>query len=344
MKTISIDGKCVGDGNPVYVIAEIGGNFREFDKAKEMIDSAQKAGVDAVKLQNYTADTLASRRAIFEMENTGVVSQYDLFKKYEMSIQLTEQVVIYCREKHITVFSTPSHQTDVDMLEKLNMPAYKIGSDDAVNIPLLRYIAKIGKPILLSTGMCTMREVEQAVDAVLGEGNDQLLLFHCTTNYPTHLPAVNLKTLVSMKERFELPVGYSDHTIGTDVCYVATVLGASAIEFHYTYDKRADGPDHMLSKDSHETELLVRRVRDLPVLMGDGIKRPAKSEMITRRNNRKSIIITMDIRAGEKISPMNIDIKRPGFGVACEHYYNVIGKTATRDLKKDDPLDWSDIS
>ena len=343
MKEIKIKNKGVGGNNSVYMIAEIGGNFQDFPTAMKLIDSAQKAGVDAVKLQHFRADTVTSKKAIFDMENTGFVSQYELFKKYELSEDLTTEVFSYCREKQLTVFSTPAHQTDVDILEKFHVPAYKIGSDDAVNIPLLKYVAKIGKPILLSTGMCTMSEVQRSVDAILEEGNDQIILFHCVTNYPTHIESVNLRAMQSMQAQFKFPVGYSDHTLGIDTCYASAVLGASILEFHFTYDKKAEGPDHMLSKDYEDVVALVRKVRELPVLLGDGIKRPAATEMNTRRNNRKSLVLIRNVKAGKKITPQNMEIKRPGYGIPCSYYYNVLGKTASRDLVADDVLRWGDI-
>lgn len=343
MKEVKIENQGVGDNNPVYMIAEIGGNFEDFPTAVKLIDLAQKVGVNAVKLQHYRADTITSKKAIFDMENTGVASQYELFKKYELSEDLTTEVFAYCQEKQITVFSTPSHQTDVDLLEKFDVPAYKIGSDDAVNTPFLKYVAKIGKPILLSTGMCTMSEVQRSVDAILEEGNDQIILFHCVTNYPTHVESVNLRAMQSMQAQFNFPVGYSDHTFGIDTCYAAAVLGASILEFHFTYDKKAEGPDHMLSKDYEEATDLLKKVRELPILLGDGIKHPAATEMNARRNNRKSLVLTRNVKSGEKITPQNMEIKRPGYGIFCEHYYNVLGKTASRDLAADDVITWDDI-
>jgi len=344
MAKINIGGQWIGNNNPVYIIAEIGGNFQDLSTAIRLIDLAREAGVDAVKFQHFRADTITSKKAIFEMENTGIVSQYELFKKYELSENLTKEIFSYCREKQITAFSTPSHQMDVDLLEKFNVPAYKIGSDDAINIPFLKYVARIGKPVLLSTGMCTMSEVQHSVDAILEEGNNQIILFHCVTNYPAHIEAVNLRAMKSMQECFNFPVGYSDHTLGIDTCYAAAVLGASILEFHFTYDKEAEGPDHMLSKDYAEVVALVKKVKELPVLLGDGVKRPAETEMNTKRNNRKSLVLTKVIKVNEKITSQNIEIKRPGYGISCKHYYNVLGKTANRNLDADDVLTWDDIT
>lgn len=344
MKSVSVNGQLVGDNHPIYIIAEIGGNFQDFETAIKLIDLAKEAGANAVKFQHYRADTITSKLAIFEMENTGVVSQYELFKKYELGQELTAEVFNYCKNKNITAFSTPSHQTDIDFLEAFDPPVYKIGSDDAVNIPLIKYVARIGKPILLSTGMCTMSEVQRSVDAILEEGNDQIILFHCTTNYPTHLESVNLRAMQSMRSQFRFPVGYSDHTIGIDTCYAAAVLGANILEFHFTYDKNADGPDHILSKDYKDTTNLVQKVKELSILLGDGIKRPANSELTTRRNNRKSIVAIKDIKSGEKITLANIDIKRPGYGIPCDLFYSILGKTASHNIEADSVIKWSDIA
>lgn len=343
MKNITLGQATIGPGNPCYVIAEIGGNFTTFDEAKRLIDLAAAAGVDAVKLQTFRAETLTTRKAIFEMENTGTVPQYEIFEKYEIDEALHLNIIDYARANGLFVFSTPSHPSDVDMLENLGMEAHKIGSDDAVNIPLLRHVARTGKPILLSTGMCTMEEVRKSVKAIVEEGNEQIVLFHCTTNYPTHPESVNLGAMVSMQREFEFPVGYSDHTLGIDICYAAAVLGGAVIEFHFTHDKSADGPDHMLSKDFEETSTLVKKIRALRVLMGDGIKRPAETEMISQRNNRKSIVLTKDVLKGEKITPQNVDIKRPGYGISCADYDEVLGKCASRNLNADDVLSWQDL-
>lgn len=342
--SIALDGKVIGDGQPVYIIAEIGGNFLDIDTAARMVDLAKDAGADAVKVQHYRAETVTSKQAFFDMENTGVLSQFELFKKYEMKEELTTALVNYCRKKQIAVFSTPSHPSDADALVKYDMPAYKIGSDDAVNIPFLKHVARLKKPMLVSTGMCTLSEVEKSVDAILEEGNDDIVLLHCTTNYPTHPESVNLRAMLSMQARCPFPVGYSDHTIGIDTCYAAAVLGAKVLEFHFTYDKKAEGPDHMLSKDFEETRTLIKKVRQLPILLGDGVKRPMPTEMNTRRNNRKSIVLTKDVSSGEKLTQQNIDIKRPGYGIPCAHYYEVLGKTASRDLKADAVLSWSDLA
>lgn len=343
MKTVSLGDKQIGAGHSCYVIAEIGGNFMTVEEGCHLIDLAADAGCDAVKFQTFRAETITSRKAMFYMENTGEASQFEHFKKFELSDDAHRSLFKYAEGKGLCSFSTPSHQSDIDMLENMGVVAHKIGSDDAVNIPLLKHVARTGKTLLLSTGMCTMSEVEKSVDAILEEGNDQIILFHCTTNYPTHPVSVNLRAMLSLQDRFAFPVGYSDHTLGIDTCYAAAVMGAPVLEFHFTHDKNADGPDHLLSKDPDETRALLEKVRALPVLLGDGVKRPMPSEMNTRLNNRKGLVLTQNVHKGEKITPDNMDIKRPGSGIPCTHYYQVLGKTVSRDLVADDPLSWSDI-
>lgn len=327
-----------------YIIAEIGGNFTTFAEAKRLIDEAQCSGVDAVKIQTYRADTLSSKKAMFDMENTGIVSQYELFNKYEIDDKLHHEVFQYIGSRGLDWFSTPAHETDVEFLEDLGAKIYKIGSDDAVNIPLLKYIAHKKKAILLSTGMCTLQEVRDSVSAILEEGNDQITLLHCVTSYPTHPEHVNLLAMQTLMLEFpEFPVGYSDHTLGTTACICAAAMGARVIEKHFTYDKNADGPDHILSADPIEMKEIVDKVREFEIMRGNGIKRPADSEKTTRTNNRKSIVMDRPVRQGECITIDDIAVKRPGFGIQPKYFDQVIGKRANRDLNKEDILMWEDI-
>lgn len=330
-------------GRRAYIIAEIGGNFTAFDEAKALVDAALKCGVDSVKLQTYRADTIASKKAVFDMENTGVVSQYELFKKYEIDEELHRKIFDYIKSKGLDWFSTPSHETDVDMLDRLGAVAFKVGSDDAVNIPFLKYIARKGKPIILATGMCTMEEVRESVSTILGEGNMEVALLHAVTSYPTHPENVNLLAMKSMMEEFKLPVGYSDHTIGTVACVAAAAMGAVILEKHFTVDKNAQGPDHMLSADPFEMKAIVEQVRALEAMLGSGVKMPAASEKTTRINNRKSIVAAKKIGQGQGITENDIAIKRPGYGIAPKHFEFVIGRKAGRDIEEDEVITWGDL-
>lgn len=328
-----------------YIIAEIGGNFTTFDQAKRLIDAAASCNVDAVKLQTYRADTITSKQAIFDMENTGVVSQHDLFRKYEVDEELHRKVFVYASEKGLDWFSTPSHESDVEMLERLGVGVHKIGSDDAVNLPYLRNVARLGKPIILSTGMCTLEEVRESVSAILGEGNDRLILLHAITSYPTHPENVNLRAMQAMMEAFPgLDIGYSDHTLSPVACLCAVAMGARVIERHFTYDKKADGPDHMLSADPAEMKWLVDAVRAFEIMRGTGIKRPADSEKTTRRNNRKSLVLNRDVMAGERLTAADIAVKRPGYGIAPRYFEQIAGRTLRADMQQDSVLTWNDLA
>ncbi|MBE5847899.1 MAG: N-acylneuraminate-9-phosphate synthase [Lachnospiraceae bacterium] len=331
-------GKC-------YIIAEIGGNFTTFDEAKRLVDEAKGCGVDAVKLQTYKAETLSSKKAIFDMENTGIVSQYELFDQYSIGEELHKQVFDYARASGLDIFSSPSHKNDVALLERLGADAYKIGSDDAYNIPLLKQIASLGKPVFYATGMCTLDEVKESVQAMLQTGNKQIIILHAITAYPTHPEDVNLRAMQTLKGAFpELSVGYSDHTLGTTACICAAAMGAEVLEKHFTYDKHADGPDHMHSADPAEMKAIVDAVREFELMRGDGIKKPAKAEEGTRINNRKSIVMIKDVAKGAPITADAVDIMRPGYGIQPKYLEEVIGRIAACDLKRDDILTWEALA
>lgn len=330
--------------NRCYIIAEIGGNFTEFDQAMKLIDAAHMCGVDAVKLQTFTAATLSTKKAMFDFEVTGTVSQYDLFKEYEISEKLHLKIFDYARAKDLDCFSTPSHETDVEMLERLGAGLHKIGSDDACNIPFLKYIAQTGKPIMLSTGMCTMQEVRESVAAILEEGNDQLYLLHAISSYPTHAEHVNLLAMRALQKEFpNIPVGYSDHTLGTTAAICSVAMGAAVVEKHFTCDKNAEGPDHIHSADPEEMKEIVDKIRDFETMRGNGIKRPAASEKFSRLNTRKSIVLTKDIKKGSSISKDHIAIKRPGHGIPPKYYEQIIGRTVNKDLKQENVLTFEDL-
>ena len=328
---------------PIYIIAEIGGNFTTFEEAKALVDAAAGCGVDAVKLQTYRAETVSSRNAIFDMENTGIASQFELFKKYEIDEVLHRQIFDYIREKGLDWFSTPSHETDVDLLDRLGVSAFKIGSDDAVNIPFLRYVASKGKPVLLATGMCTMQEVRESVSAILGEGNGKLILLHAVTSYPTHPEHVNLLAMRAMAGEFGLPVGYSDHTMGTVACLGAAALGAAVLEKHFTTDKNAEGPDHILSADPAEMRAIVEQVRTLEQMMGSGVKMPAASEKTTRVNNRKSIVAARALPAGHRLTAEDIAVKRPGYGIPPRFRDELAGSILNAPVEQDEVIPWSKL-
>jgi len=341
VKTIEIASRKIGPGHPCFIIAEIGGNFRTYEEGISLIDEAGRCGADAVKLQTFRADTLAAKSAVFDMENTGRISQYELFKEYELSDELHNRLWAYAADHGILLFSTPSHESDVDFLvEDLDVPVLKIGSDDVCNLPFIEYAARQGRTIILSTGMSTLEEVGEAVATILRAGCDDLILLHCVTNYPAHFENVNLKAMLTLAGEFGLPFGYSDHTLGNEACFAAVALGAQVIEKHFTLNKNAPGPDHMLSADPAEMTALVKGIRNIEKALGDGIKRPADSEQITRYNNRKSIVTVQTIPAGARITREMIAIKRPGYGIQPKYLEMVIGRIVRQTIGAEEVVTW----
>ncbi|MFY4759953.1 N-acetylneuraminate synthase family protein [Aliarcobacter butzleri] len=331
--------------NKCYIIAEIGGNFTTFEEAKKLVDLAYESGVDAVKLQTYKANTLVTKTARFDLDNVGTMLQGELFKKYEIDIKLHRKIFDYIESKGLDWFSTPSHRTDVDMLDSLGVAAHKLGADDATNLPFIKYVAKTGKPILLSSGMCTLEEIKEMINACLEVGNDKIILFHTVSNYPTYPEQVNLKAMQTLKKEFPyVKVGFSDHTIGSTACFAAACMGAEVVEKHFTYDKSADGPDHMLSANPQEMKEIVDKIREFEIMRGSGAKRPVGKEITNRGKNRKSIVAIKTIKKGELFTMENIDVKRPGHGIAPKYFEDILGKVAKEDIEDDRILLWKQIN
>jgi N,N'-diacetyllegionaminate synthase len=328
--------------NKCFIIAEAGVNHNgDIEIAKRLIDAAKEAGVNAVKFQTFKAENLVTKdapKADYQINATGSGTQYEMLKKLELS--LDDHIVLkkYAEEKDLVFISTPFDFESVDLLEKLDVSLYKISSGDLTNIPLLRYIAKLNKPMLVSTGMANLGEVEGAVNAIKKEGNDKIVLLHCTSNYPTDYEDVNLKAMLTLKEAFKLPVGYSDHTLGIEIPIAAVAMGAVVIEKHFTIDKNLEGPDHRVSLDPQELKDMVKSIRNIEKAMGDGIKRCNENEENTRFSARKSIVAKRKIEKGEKLSLENLTFKRPECGLSPVFIDMIIGKSAVREVQKDEAI------
>ena len=344
---VTIGNRKIGPGYPPFIIAEIGGNFATSEEGKKFVDAAVTAGADAVKFQTYRADTVASKKAMFDMPNVGKMPQWEYFRKTELSEDMHSKLFSYAAERGIMAFSSPSHESDVELLEKFNVPAYKIGSDDAVNVPFIEYVAKIGKPAILSTGMCTLDDVEESVKAFLATGNKQLVVLHCVAQYPTEPKDVNLRSMVTMQrelEKYGVPVGWSDHTMGIDVSLAAAALGASAIEKHFTIDKTFPGADNMHSADPEEMKNLVEWSRRIYAALGSPVKKPSEAEMrVNIRENRKSIVAEKNIPAGAAITRDMIAVKRPGTGILPRYFKELIGRRTKKNIETDDVVKWEDL-
>jgi len=345
MKKIKIGNKTIGIGEPVFIVAEVGYNFNTLDEALRSIDAAIDCGVDAVKFQTFRADTITSRNIDFPKE-AGGTSQYEEFKRYELSEEWHRELFKYAQDKNIIAFSTPSHQTDVELLERLGILLYKVGSDDCTNLPFLKYVAGTGKPMIVSTGMANLTEVEEAVAAIRSTGNNQLVILHTISNYPVeNMGQVNLKAIPTLQRAFndEILIGYSDHTTSLTIPVAAVALGACVYERHFTIDKNLDAPDAFLSADPAEMKAIVGAIREAEKTLGDGIKRPASSEEEMRQDTRKSIIARVNIKRGEPITADKIIIKRPGYGIEPKHLDIVVGRKATIDIKEDEVITWDKI-
>lgn len=325
---------------PTFIIAEAGVNHNgNIELAKSLIDIACEAGCDAIKFQTFKADNLvikSAQKAEYQIKNTGNNdSQYDMLKKLELSYENHKELIKYCNSKNILFLSTPFDEESVDMLYDLGMKLFKIPSGEITNKPFLKYIAKKQKTIILSTGMSTLGEVEEALKWIYEEGNYQVTLLHCTSNYPAEISDVNLKAMLTLKDAFKVKVGYSDHTLGTEVSIAAVALGAEVIEKHFTLDKNMEGPDHKASLEPLELKKLVQAIRNIEIALGDGVKKPSRQELSTREVVRKSIVTCRSIEKGETITHEMLALKRPGTGLEAKYLEMILNKKATRNLPSD---------
>ena len=343
MNTIKINEKQIGENNPCFIIAEIGGSFRNFEEAKRLIDSAIEIGVDAVKFQTLEADTVTTKKNFFDMKATGYVSQYEVLKEFEISKELQREIVKYAKEKNILIFSAPSHMNDLEIMKELELSLYKIGSDLACHIPLLTEVAKIGKPIILSTGMCTLDEIRNSVDAILSTGNKELTILHCISDYPTKPEETNLNAILTLKKEFDIPVGFSDHNIGWSISLGAVSLGANIIERHFRNSLNTPSPDDIVALDKKQFSELIKSAKQIEKAKGNGIKVPSDSEKINLLTNRVSIVSLFNIKKGQEITRDMIDIRRPGIGIAPSYFNKIIGKKAKIKIEKETPLSFDMI-
>jgi len=336
------------DTSKVFIIAEAGVNHNgDIRLAYKLVDAAKEAGADAVKFQTFKAENVVSKiaeKAEYQEKTTNSEeSQYEMIKKLELSFEDFVKIKDYCDKKGIIFLSTPFDYESVDFLESL-VPLYKIPSGEIANLPFLEYIAKKGKPTILSTGMSTLGEVEEAVKTIINVNSSlPLVLLHCVSSYPAKYEDVNLKAILTLKEAFKLPVGYSDHTLGIEIAIAAVSLGAKVIEKHFTLDRGLPGPDHKASLEPDELRAMVKAIRNVEKALGNGIKKPTQNEHEVMKVARRSLVAARDIRAGEIIKKSDILIKRPGTGIPPKFKEIFIGMRPTRDIKKDNPFSWEDF-
>ena len=346
MTGITRNGLNIGPGRPMFVIAEAGVNHNgKLDFALGLVDIAADAGADAVKFQTFRAEHIILRhapKAQYHIETTGTDNQqswFDLLKSQEMSPEMHEACIERCNARGIRFLSTPYDEPSVDLLDRLDVPAFKIASTDANNIPFLEYVAAKGRPIILSTAMCTMEEVEASVAAIRRAGVEEIVVMQCTGSYPAPVPEANLRAMATIAARCNVATGYSDHTPGAACAVAAVALGAVAYERHITLDRRLPGPDHRASLEPEDFKLLVREIRATEAALGDGIKRIMPCEADNRVKLQKRVIAARPIAAGEVIARAALATKRTGgVGLMPAHLAAVVGRKAVRPIAVDEPV------
>ena len=335
-------------GDRTFVIAEAGVNHNgSVDIARRLVEEAGRAGADCVKFQSFSADRLVSRhagKAPYQRRGAAdAETQYDMLRTLELSEDDHRALMEICSDNGVQFLSSPFDEQSADMLDRLGVAAFKIPSGELTNHGFLQYLAEKGRPLILSTGMSTLAEVADAVDAILGAGARELTLLHCVTEYPAPFAEINLRAMRTMADAFGLPVGYSDHAPGTEVAVAAVALGARIIEKHLTLSRDMEGPDHGASLEPRELAEMVRAIRNVEAALGDGIKVPAPCEASNIGVARKSLVAERDIAAGEPISPGNIAVKRPGHGIRPADLEKVMGLTVTADIRAGSVITWKDL-
>jgi N-acetylneuraminate synthase/N,N'-diacetyllegionaminate synthase len=335
------------------IIAEAGVNHNgSIELAKKLIDAASNAGVDYVKFQTFKTEKLVTKKAkkaTYQEKNIddGEDSQFTMLKKLELSHDDHTVLIDYCNQKNIKFFSTAFDIDSVKYLTDLGLDLFKVPSGEITNFPYLRAIAKTGKPVILSTGMCTQQDIAEAIAVFerYGIKRKNITILHCNTEYPTPMMDVNLKAMLSIGKHFGVEIGYSDHTLGIEVPTAAVAMGAAVIEKHFTLDKTLPGPDHLASLEPDELKAMVTAIRNIEkAISGNGAKEPSKSEMKNIGVIRKSIHLLKDIKAGATIIEADIVALRPGGGISPMEWEDVIGKKAAKDLNEFDALQWEDLT
>lgn len=329
----------------IFIIAEAGINHNgSLETAKKMVDTASKAGANAVKFQTFKTEKLVVPRlekAQYQIKNTlARGSQFDMLKKYELSERDHEILFSYCTGKGIMFLSSPFDSESVGFLDKLGLEIFKIPSGEITNLPYLAKVGRLKKKIIMSTGMANLKEIKKALDVLIAAGSPKrnITILHCNTEYPTPYEDVNLRAMRTIRNKFKVDVGYSDHTRGIEVPIAAVAMGATVIEKHFTLDRGMEGPDHAASLEPDELGAMIRAIRNIETALGGESKRPSPSERANMPMARKSIVASKDIKKGELFSDSNIAVKRPGNGINPFRLHSVLGRPAKKDFKENETI------
>lgn len=349
MKTVRFGKVEVGPWQPPYIIAEVGSNHNgDMELCGRMIDAAAEAGAHAVKFQSWTDTSLiAEEEYVRNTEYSDKKKHFGSLKEMVTTYQLTAEQHFTardrCRARSITFCSTPFSPQEVDLLEELEVPFFKIASMDVVHLPLLKYVARKQRPVMISTGMATMSEIEQAVETVRGEGNDQIVLLHCISIYPPEYDTINLRNMATLQQAFDVPVGFSDHSLGTAIPLAAIAVGACVIEKHFTLDQDMPGWDHAISANPEQLRTIVEEGKNVFTALGESVRTVSAAEMEKRKKFRRSLVARRELQRGSVISEKDLDAKRPGTGIAVDEMKYVIGRRLACDIIADQVLRWEHL-
>ena len=349
MKSLKIGKRNIGERAPVFIIAEAGVNHNgSVALAKKLVDAAKKTGADAVKFQNFKPEEVVTSKvgmAAYQKRNTGKSqSQLEMIRVFALTSGDFREIAAYCKKKGILFLSTPHGGFDsVDLLAELHVAAFKFGSGDLTNLPVLKYAAQFKKPMIISTGMANMAEITEAAAIIRSAGNSQIIIMQCTTDYPTSPHEVNLRAMETISKGIGAIMGFSDHTLGSHASTMAVALGTRVIEKHLTLDKKMPGPDHKASSDPKEFTAFVKALREAELMLGSATKRPSASEKQYMPIVRKSVVARVAIKKGEKFTEHNLGVKRPGTGLHPRFYFKLMGKCAKRDMPQDELLSAKDL-
>lgn len=349
MKTITLGEVEIGPGRPPFIIAEVGSNHNgDMNLCRQLIDAAASAGAHAVKFQSWTETSL-----IAEEEYTNNTEYSDKKKHfgtlremvtaYQFTASQHAEANAYCRERGIAFCSTPFSVEEVDLLESLSVPFFKIASMDVVHLPLLKYVARKKRPVVVSTGMATLAEIERAVETIRAEGNDEIVLLHCVSIYPPEYDTLHLRNMAILEQAFDVPVGFSDHTLGTAIPLAAIALGACIIEKHFTLDQDMAGWDHAISADPEQLRTIVAEGRNIFTALGRNGKVVGAAEMEKRKKFRRSLVVRRKLERGYMLTEADLDAKRPGTGIAPDELAYVVGRRLSADLATDQVLRWEHL-
>jgi N-acetylneuraminate synthase len=349
MKTIKFKNVEIGSGHPPYIIAEVGSNHNgDMDLCRRLIDGAAEAGAHAVKFQSWTDTSLIAneeyaRNTEYSDKKKHFGSLREMVTAYQLTADQHREAQAHCQVRGIAFCSTPFSAEEADLLEELDVPFFKIASMDIVHLPLLKFVARKQRPVVISTGMATLAEIETAVETVRVEGNEQIVLMHCVSIYPPEYDTIHLRNMATMQEAFDVPVGFSDHTLGTAIPLAAIAMGACVIEKHFTLDQEMPGWDHAISANPEQLRTIVEDGRNIFAALGDSKRIVSPAEMEKRKKFRRSLVARRKLDRGHMLTEADLDAKRPGTGIAPNELPYVIGRRLASDVAADQVLLWEHL-